>query len=180
MLESEDGRLAFLMAFSGAVALAPIPRPSVTTRRPEIAPRPPLGIVDRGAWALDDLARGRLLETKLGKNTDYGFPYIDRWEADTGTAISIKTTRIDRGLKVLEAELRDYVRKIASFKPLIEKRGYIRYKGFQIDLDKIVRRGLRVGIEPGKTTAAHRTLFERLREYATDQGLDFVEFVQVK
>jgi hypothetical protein len=138
---------------------------------------------NRGVWGMrDGLRRGEILEARLGKNTPTQFPRIDRWEPESGLAISIKTTDLKgRTLKAVETDLRKWAREIANFPLRVEKAGSIIRQGLEVELSDITSRGLRVGIEPGVATSAHQALFNRIREYATnDLGLDFIEFVEVK
>jgi RHS repeat-associated protein len=138
-------------------------------------------VQSRGAWAMQDwLERGKQLEPKLGKNTPLSFPYIDEWQAATGEAVSIKTTDISRKLGTVESDLKTWVDEIANFPVKVQKQGYISRDGLRIELDAIKNRGLRVGIEPGITTPEHLKMFERVKVYGRESGLDFVEFVEVK
>jgi hypothetical protein len=135
----------------------------------------------RGAWALiDDWERGKILEKKLGKNTPAAFPYIDEWRPRKGEAVSIKTTRIERAPAAVERDLKKWVSEIAEFPFHVIRRAVLRRGDFKIDLPDIKRRALRIGIEPGKANSETIQVFQRVQQYGREQGLMFVEFVEVK
>jgi hypothetical protein len=150
--------------------------------RPHGGPGSPTipGKPDRGAWALGPALRGELLEAKLGKNTPRTFPYIDEWNKASGKAVSIKTTRLAGEVKSVENNLRRAVREIGSFPLRVEKRGYIRRDDLTVYIRDIKQRFLRVGYEPGTDTIEFKQMFDRIKEYATSQGLAGVEFIAVK
>jgi RHS repeat-associated protein len=132
-------------------------------------------------WKMDPFNRGRKIEEMLGANlASPNYPVIDKWDAKTGTATSIKSldlntpTRMDPA--ILEKTLNGYVDAVAGFN------GRGQWGAVKpIARQQIRQRALQVAIPRMPNTKAEEELLAKVAKRAHDLKPNvYVEYVVIR
>ncbi len=129
----------------------------------------------QGVWDLSPFARGVEIEQQLGHNVPSSCPTIDIWDADTGTATSIKSLNLEaktyQSGTALSRTLNGYVDKAAGFNGA-------RWGGLNIEASMIQARGLIVAIPDAPISTAQWDTMAEAYQYGIQQSVS-VEYVLV-
>ncbi|MEU8527092.1 DNRLRE domain-containing protein [Streptomyces sp. NPDC048629] len=118
-------------------------------------------------WKLPANERGIAIEDMRGGNLPNSFPTIDRWDAATGTATSIKS--IDTTLASYQKASgitglgRKYVRDMANFNGRT-------WRGTTVDGSAVQNRRLEIGVPPGMSSVQQQALNDVVT-YGQQQGV---------